>query len=83
MPIIPQTLGINNSRAIRAKSFNLHTIRKLAEYSSKINSVKDNIYSYRFWELMPEVRSVLSPSQRGAKNEKVKKQNYFFGDSAF
>ena len=35
MPIIPQTLNINNSRTTRAKSINLHTIRKLIEYSLK------------------------------------------------
>ena len=33
MPVIPQTLSINNSRTARAKSINLHTIRKLIEYS--------------------------------------------------
>ena len=33
MPIIAQTLNINKSRTTRAKSTNLHTIRKLIEYS--------------------------------------------------
>ena len=35
MPIIPQTLNINNSRITRAKYIDLHTIRKLIEYSLK------------------------------------------------
>ena len=48
MPIIQQTLNINNSRTTRAKSINLHTIGKFIGYSLKINSVKGNIYSYRF-----------------------------------
>ena len=36
MPIITQTLNINNLRTTSAKSINLHTIRKLIEYSLKI-----------------------------------------------
>ena len=36
MPIIAQTLNINNLRTVSAKSINLHTIRKLTEYSLKI-----------------------------------------------
>ena len=35
MPIIAQTLN-NNLRTASAKSINLHTIRKLTEYSLKI-----------------------------------------------
>ena len=35
MPIITQTLNINNVRTTIAKSINLHTIRKFAEYSLK------------------------------------------------
>ena len=34
-PIIPQTLNINNLRTTRAKSINLHTVRKFIEYSFK------------------------------------------------
>ena len=33
MPIIKETLNINNLRATSAKSINLHNIRKLVEYS--------------------------------------------------
>ena len=33
MPIIPQTLKMNNLRSTRAKSINLHTIITLTEYS--------------------------------------------------
>ena len=35
MLIIPQTLNINNLRITSAKCINLHTIRKLPEYSLK------------------------------------------------
>ena len=35
MPIISSTLNISNLRATSAKSINLHTIRKLIEYSLK------------------------------------------------
>ena len=55
MPIISQTLNINNSRIKGAKPINLHTIRKLIECSLKVNSVKGNIYSYPFWDI--DVRS--------------------------
>ena len=35
IPTITQTLNINNLGTTSAKSLNLHTIRKLAEYSLK------------------------------------------------
>ena len=35
MPIIPQALNINNLRTTSAKTINLHTIRKLIEFSFK------------------------------------------------
>ena len=35
IPIIPQTLNINNYRTTSAKSINLHIIRKFIEYSLK------------------------------------------------
>ena len=37
MPIITQTLNINNLRTTGTKSVNLHTLRKLVEYSLKKN----------------------------------------------
>ena len=40
MSAIPQTLNISNSRTTCAKSINLHTTRKLIEYSSKNEHVK-------------------------------------------
>ena len=70
MPIIPQILNINNSRTTIAKSINLHTIRKLIEYSLK-KFDKGNVYSYRFGILMSEGRPVLSPAQRGTGTERV------------
>ena len=33
IPIITQTLNINNLKTTSAKSINLHTIKKLVEYS--------------------------------------------------
>ena len=39
MPIIPQTLNINNLWTTSAKSINLHTLRKLVEYSLKTNGL--------------------------------------------
>ena len=51
MPIIPQTLNINNSRTTRAKSINLHTIRKLIECSFKKVQGKGNVYSCRFRDI--------------------------------
>ena len=40
MPIIPQTLNINNLRNTSAKSINLHTIKNLMKYSLKIAAVE-------------------------------------------
>ena len=45
MPIIPQTLNINNSRTTRAKSINLHTVRNLTEYSLKNAPIKTMLTS--------------------------------------
>ena len=74
MSIIPQTLNINNLRTTIAKSINLHTIRKLTEYSLKKLPCKGNIYTTVFEILLPKGRSVLSPTQRGAGSERV---NYY------
>ena len=71
MPINPQTLNINNLRTTNGKSINLHTIRKLIEYSLKM-FCKGNVYSYAFELRLSEHRSVLSPAQRGAGNKGVK-----------
>ena len=72
MPIIQQTLNINNSRTTRAKSINLHTIRKLIEYSLKNRPIKAIFTPTVFEILMSEGRSVLSPAQRGTWSERVK-----------
>ena len=45
MPIIAQTLNINNLRTASAKSINLHTIRKLTEYSLKKVALKKCLLS--------------------------------------
>ena len=62
MPIIPQTLNINNLRTTSAKSINLHTIIKLNEYSFKKVGVKVTFTLSIFELLLSECRSVLSPS---------------------
>ena len=50
VPIITQTLNINNLRTTSAKSINLNTIRKLVEYSLK-NIGKDIVYSLPFLDI--------------------------------
>ena len=72
MPIIPQTLNISNLRTKSAKSTNLHTIRKLSEYSLK-NIVKVLFTLAAFEILLSEGRSVLSPAQKGTGTERFKK----------
>ena len=81
MPIIPQTLNIYNSRTTRAKSVNLHTIRKLIEYSLKILAIEATFIPTVFEILMSKGRSVISPSQRGTGSERV--NNFFFGNLLF
>ena len=74
MPVILQTLNTNNSRTTTAKSINLHTIRKLIEYSLK-NIVMKIVFTPTVFEiLMSECRSVLSPAQRGTGSEMVNKR---------
>ena len=72
MLIIQQTLNINNSRTTRAKSINLHTIRKLIEYSLKEVRIKAMLTPIVLEILMSEGRSVLSPAQWGTRSERVK-----------
>ena len=69
MPIILQTLNINNLRTTSAKSINLHTIRKLIEYSLKKHAAKAMFTLISFEILLSEVRSLLSPAQRGTRGE--------------
>ena len=78
MPIITQTLNINNLRITSAKSINLHTIGKLVEYSLKIVAAKAMFTLTVFEILLSEGRSVLSPAQRGAGSEKVNVMSNLF-----
>ena len=72
MPIIPQNLNINNLRAAKAKSINLHTIRKLIKYSFK-NVLQKAMFTLTGFEILLFVgRTVLSPSQQGTVCERVK-----------
>ena len=59
MPKFTQTLNINNLRATCAKSINLHTIRKLVEYSLKIDVAKALFTRTVLEVLLSEGRSVL------------------------
>ena len=68
MPIIIQTLNIDNLRATNPKSINLNTIRKLAEYSFKNVKAKA---MFTLTVLLRKGRSVLSPAQRDTGNERV------------
>ena len=72
MPIIPQTLNINNSRTTRAKSINLHTIRKPIECSFKQVLIQAMLSPTVFEILMSEGRWVLSPAQRGTGSKRAK-----------
>ena len=63
MPIIIQTLNIDNLRATNPKS-----IRKLAEYSLKNVKAKA---MFTLTVLLRKGRSVLSPAQRDTGNERV------------
>ena len=78
MPIITQTLNINNLRTTSAKSINLHTIRKLVEYSLNNVAAKAMFTLTAFGILLSEVRSVLSPAQRGTGSERVNVMNNLF-----
>ena len=57
IPIITLTLNMNNMRTTSAKSINLHTIRKLVEYSLK-NVLAKTIFTV-LEILLSEGRSVL------------------------
>ena len=49
MPIITQTLNINNLKTTSAEPINLHTIRKLVEYSLK--NVAEAIFTLTVFEI--------------------------------
>ena len=68
--IIPQTLNINNLRTTSAKSINLHTIRKAYLIFFKKHFKRVMFTSAVFEILLSEIRSVLSPAQRGVQGAK-------------
>ena len=72
MPIILQTLNINNLRTTSAVPINLHTISNLIKYSFKMASVKALFTLTVFQILLFECRPVLPPDQRGIRSERVK-----------
>ena len=67
IPIIPQTLSINNQRITSAKSINLDTITKLIEHSFKNEGMKATFALIVFEMFLFEGRSVLLPAQRGTE----------------
>ena len=75
IPIIPQTLNINNYRNTRTKSINLHIIRRLIRYSLKKPCLKAMLTFTVFETLLFEVRSVLWSSQWVTGSEKAKKSD--------
>ena len=64
MPIITQILNTNNLKNISATSINLHTIRKLVEYSLKKYSQKAMFILTVLVILLSESRLILLPTQR-------------------
>ena len=72
MPIITQTLNMNNLRTTSAKSNNLHTIRKLIEYSLKTVLVKAMFTLTVFEILLSEGQYYHLPSgPQGAEGLKI------------
>ena len=78
MPIITQTLNINNVRATSAKSINLDTITNLIKYSLKYVVEKAMFTLTVFEILLSEGRSLLPPVQRGTGSERVDVMNNLF-----
>ena len=78
MSIIAQTLNINNSRTTSGKSINLHTNRKLVEYSLKHVAAKAMFTLSVFEILLSEGRSILPPAQRSTGSETVNVMNNLF-----
>ena len=71
MPIIPQTLKINNMRTASAKFINLHNIRKLIEYSLKKICVKATLTLIVSKIFMYKGSWVLWLAQLGTGSERV------------
>ena len=67
MPIITQTLNLNDMRTKSANSINLHTIRKVVEYPLKNFVDKDNVYSSYFRDIAirRQTRIVIRPAGTG------------------
>ena len=70
MPIIPQTLNINNLRTTSAVSMKLHIIRKLTEYSLKSVGVKAMFTLTIFEILLFEGRGYYHPPSRGTGSKR-------------
>ena len=71
MPIILQIVTVNNSKTTRAKSVNLHTIRKFIEYTFKKCLIVSLFAPVVFEVVLSEGRLVFPPCQMGAGDKKV------------
>ena len=69
MSIIPEVLNINNWRTTKAKSINLHTIRKVIKYYFKVVNV-EAMFTLKM--LLLKGRLVLSSVQLVTGSERIK-----------
>ena len=72
IPIIPQTLNINNQRTTSAESINLDIIKKLIEYSLKNVFFECNVYSYRFRDIAVRSQYGIMTGTAGYRERNVK-----------
>ena len=71
IPIIPQSLNIDNLRTTSANSINFHTIRKAVECSLE-NFLLKAMFSPTIFEiLLSEGKSIISPAQRDTGSKRV------------
>lgn len=71
MPIILQTLKINNSRSTKGNSIYHRTITKLIQYNFKM-CPKKALFTYAVFEvLMSDGRLLLSSGQRGTGKKMI------------
>ena len=73
IPIIPQTLNMNNLRTTSAKSINVHNVSKLIKYFWK-KSLKRKCLPLPFSKYC--CLKVLSPAQWGTWSERAKFKNF-------
>ena len=72
IPVIPQTLNINNKRTTSANFINLHIIRKAMEYSLKEVVFKTMFIVTVLEILLLQSRSVLRSTERVPGSQRIK-----------